>query len=180
MICNTSQINIPMNYYNMYCNIIIYVWIHYWMRLMLNRYWRQCNRAQNKQRKFYSFIHFLFIWAVVKLNLPFVNKFMPEPVHFFVVSGRCGTAISRHNLETLVQSSNGQFKVQSFTEWYLHWKVTPRMHVLVIFAMVEIHADWKTAIPVEREVNRLILGLKDNTFADFNPLLKLSLIRIWC
>ena len=119
------------------------------------------------------------VWAVVKLNLPFVNKFMPEPVHFFVVSGRCGTAISRHNLETLVQSSNGQFKVQSLTEWYLHWKVTPRMNVLVIFAMVEIHADWKTAIPVEREVNQLILGLKDNTFADFNPLLKLSLIRIW-
>lgn len=66
---------------------------------------------------------------------------MPEPVYFFVVSGRCGAAISRHNLETLVQSSNGQFKVQSLTEWYLHWKVTPRMNVLVIFAMVEIHAD---------------------------------------
>lgn len=54
------------------------------------------------------------------------------------------------------------------------------MNVLVIFTMVEIHADWKTAIPVEREVNQLILGLKDNTFADFNPLLKLSLIRIRC
>lgn len=152
------------------------------MRLILNRYWRQCNRARNKQRNFILlFIFYSFdVWAVIKLNLPFVNKFMPEPVHLFVVSGRCGTAISRHNLETLVQSSNGQFKVQSLTEWYLHWKVTPRMNVLVIFAMVEIHADWKTAIPVEREVNWLILGLKDNTFADFNPLLKLSLIRIWC
>lgn len=52
------------------------------------------------------------------------------------------------------------------------------MNVLVIFAMVEIHADWKTAIPVEREVNQLILGLKDNTFADFNPLLKLSLMNL--
>lgn len=31
---------------------------------------------------------------------------------------------------------------------------------------------------MEREVNRLILGLKDNTSADFNPLLKLSLMNL--
>lgn len=39
---------------------------------------------------------------LTKNDLPFVNHLVPEPVFLVVVSGRCGTAICRHNFQTLI------------------------------------------------------------------------------
>lgn len=86
---------------------------------------------------------------------------MPEPVFLVVVSSRCGTAVSRHDLQTLVQGSNGHFKVQALTVRYFHWEIIPGVLALVVLVMIKIHTDRKTAIP-ERKTDKVYRKLKSS------------------
>ena len=73
---------------------------------------------------------------------------MPEPMFLVVVSGRSGAAVCCHNLQTLIQGSDGHFKEQPLSVWCFYWKISPRVGSLIVLAVKEIHADRKAAIPV--------------------------------
>lgn len=88
-----------------------------------------------------------------KLYAPFVNQFMPEPMFFLVVSGRCGAAICRHDLQTLIQSSNWHFIVKPLTVSHLNWEIIPRVLTLVVLIVIKIHTDWKTAVTAKNKID---------------------------
>ena len=88
-----------------------------------------------------------------KLYAPFVYQFMPEPMFFLVVSGRCGAAICRHDLQTLIQSSNWHFIVKPLTVSHFHWEIIPRVLTLVVLIVIKIHTDWKTAVTAKNKID---------------------------
>ena len=88
-----------------------------------------------------------------KLYAPFVNQFMPEPMFFLVVSGRCGAAICRHDLQTLIQSSNWHFIVKPLAVSHFNREIIPRVLTLVVLIVIKIHTDWKTAVTAKNKID---------------------------